>query len=197
MKMKSFAPKTHHLLSIIMLMLCSALLNLGLWQYVKCAPVYEISGFYLGATPEDVGVTVEVDPLFEEKYYEVEMNGVLLFFVQVKGALRLYRIVNEQAIGPNKVKSVLSNLKAKYGTPDKQQIKTSGVRPRNKASYTTTVKNKAIWQISETQEFIAEIESKRVVYELLEHNPENIAPSQKGEAPEGEGFGTEGWNPDY
>ena len=35
--------------------------------------------FYLGATPDDVGVTVEIDPEQEEKYYEVEVGGGLLF----------------------------------------------------------------------------------------------------------------------
>jgi len=109
----------------------------------------------------------------------------------------LYRIVKEQAIEPNKVNSVLNNLKKRYGMPDKQQIKTGSVRPRNRKAYTTTVKNKAIWNISETQEFIAEIESKRVVYELLDHNPEKSKPQQNvGAGEEGE-LGTEGWDPDY
>ena len=51
--------------------------------------------------------------------------------------------------------------------------------------------------VSETQEFIAEIESKRVVYELLDHNPEKNKPQQNvGAGEEGE-LGTEGWDPDY
>ena len=182
---------------IIVLLLCGFLLNLGLWQYAKCAPTYEISGFYLGATPEKLSIKIEIDPQSEEKYYEVEASGVLLFFIKVEDTLRLYRVVKEQAISSNKVKSVLDNLKARYGTPDKQQVKTSSVRPKNRASYTTTVKNKAIWNISETQEFIAEIESKRVVYELLDHDPESIKAPQNTEAPENGGTSTEGWNPDY
>jgi len=109
----------------------------------------------------------------------------------------LYRIVQEEAIKSNNVNAVLGKLKARYGIPDKQQIKTSGMRPKNRENYTTTVKNKAIWNISETQEFIAEIESRRVVYELLDHNPGNIKPLEKAEAPEDERLGTEGWNPDY
>ena len=104
----------------------------------------------MGATPEDTGVTVEIDPLLEEKYYEVETNGVLLFFVKVGETLRLSRIVQEEAIKSNNVNDVLGKLKARYGIPDKQQIKTSGVRPQNRANYTTTVINKAIWNISET-----------------------------------------------
>ncbi len=88
-------------------------------------------------------------------------------------------------------------MKARYGTPDKQQIKTASVRPRNKASYTTTVRNKAIWNISETQEFVAEVESKRVVYELLDHDPESIKSPQNTETSENGGTSTEGWNPDY
>ena len=92
----------------------------------------------------------------------------------------MYRIVKEQAIEPNKVSSVLNNLKKRYGMPDKQQIKTGSVRPRNRKAYTTTVKYKAIWNISETQEFIAEIESKRVVYELLDNDPMKRVSSNRG-----------------
>lgn len=165
--------------------------------HAESGPIYQISGFYLGATPDEINIQVEIDPLAEEKYYEVDASGTHLFFIKVNGTLRLYRIVKEQAINPNKVRSVLDNLKTKYGTPDKQQIKTSSVRPSNRKSYTTTVKNKAIWSISETQQFIAEIESKRVVYELLDHNPENIKPPEKTEDSEEAGFSAEGWDPDY
>ena len=194
--MKSCTLKTNKiLLSAITLLLC-IMLNLGLLQQAHCSPAYQISGFYLGATPDDVGVTVEVDPEVEEKYFEVEISGVL-FFIKVQDTLRLYRIVQEQAIEPNKVNSVLNNLKKRYGMPDKQQIKTGSVRPRNKRAYTTTVKNKAIWNISETQEFIAEIERKRAVYELLDNNPENIKSPENTEVSEGGELRTEGWNPDY
>ena len=55
------------------------MLNFGLWQYVQCGPAYQISGFYLGATPETFNIKVETDPLLEEKYYEVETGGVRLF----------------------------------------------------------------------------------------------------------------------
>ena len=51
--------------------------------------------------------------------------------------------------------------------------------------------------VSETQDFIAEIESKRVVYELLDHNPEKSKPQQKAGAGEGGELSTEGWDPDY
>jgi hypothetical protein len=198
MKLKGFAMKAYKILvSALFFLFCSVLLNLGLWQYALCGPTYQISGFYLGATPDELGITIEIDPLVEEKYYEVETNGVRLFFIKNQSTLRLYRIVQEQAIDPNNVTKVLDNLKAKYGTPDKQQIKTSGVRPKNKSKYTTTVKNKAIWNISETQDFIAEIESKRVLYELLDHNPEKIKPQGKIEASEGGGPSSESWNPDY
>ena len=129
--------------------------------------------------------------MLEEKEYEVETNGVLLFFKKVRGTFRLYRIVKEQNIKPNKVKSVLGDLKSKYGTPDKQQIKTSSIRPQNRSRYTTTVKNKAIWNISESEEFIAAIESTRVVYELIDHNPEQSKPRQKGSPEKGE-LDTEG-----
>ena len=52
---------------------------------------------------ETFNIKVETDPLLEEKYYEVETNDVLLFFVKVRGTLRLYRIVKEQAIKPDNV----------------------------------------------------------------------------------------------
>ena len=197
-QMKSLALKAQNMLrATSILLFCCALLSLGFWQQAKGAPAYNINGFYLGATPDDMGVTVEIDPLTEEKYYETEANGVQLFFVKIADTLRVYRIIQEEAIVSNNVNAVLGKLKARYGVPDKQQIKTSSVRPKNRANYTTTVKNKAIWNISETQEFIAEIESRRVIYELLDHNPENIAPPQKSDAPEGEVIGTEDWDPDY
>ena len=170
---------------------------MGFGQQVQCASSFHIDGFYLGATPKEVNIKVETDPLQNEKYYEVESNDVRLFFVTVKGTLRLHRIVKTQAINPNKIKSALDNLKGKYGTPDKQQIKTSSIRPPNRSSYITTVKNRAIWNISDTQEFIAEIESKQIVYELLDNDPENIKSSLKpGASEEGE-LGAEGCDPDY
>ena len=196
MKRKNFTSKAHRTLLIIALLLGTVLLP-GFQQQANCAPAFQISGYYLGETSDDAGVEVEVDPLVEEKYYEVETSDERLFFIKIEETLRLYRIVKEQPIDPNKVRIVLDNLKAKYGTPDKQQIKTSGVRPRNKRNYTTTVKNKAMWNISETQEFIAEIESRRVVYELIDHNPEHIKAPEKTDGAADEGFSGEGWNPDY
>jgi hypothetical protein len=79
MRMKSITRKAHRLFLIMACILCCGLLNLGLLQQAHCAPAYQISGFYLGATPDDVGVTVEIDPEQEEKYYEVETGGVRLF----------------------------------------------------------------------------------------------------------------------
>jgi len=79
MRMKSVTRKAHRLFLIIACLRCSGLLNLALLQQAHCGPAYQISGFYLGATPDDVGVTVEIDPEQEEKYYEVEVGGVLLF----------------------------------------------------------------------------------------------------------------------
>ena len=89
MVMKIFTLKAHHLFSIITCLLCSGLLNLGLLQQAHCAPAYQISGFYLGATPDDVGVTVEIDPEQEEKYYEVETGGALLFFYKSSGYIKV------------------------------------------------------------------------------------------------------------
>jgi len=59
------------------------MLNFGLWQYVKCGPAYQISGFYLGATPETFNIKVETDPLLvrflwaskENEQYESVIAG--------------------------------------------------------------------------------------------------------------------------
>jgi len=170
----------------------------GLRQLVYGVPPNEIDGFYLGASPQEVNVKVENDESqSEKKYYETEAGGVLLFFVNVHGKYRLYRIVKEQTVEPEKIKSVLDDLKARYGTPDKQQIKTSSIRPPNSARYITTVKNRAVWNISETQEFVAEIESKRVIYELRDNDPENINSSRKAEVRKGEEPGKKGWQSDF
>ena len=45
--------------------------------------------FLFGATPGDVGVTVEIDPVEEEKYHEVEAGGVLLFFYKSSGYIKV------------------------------------------------------------------------------------------------------------
>ena len=88
-------------------------------------------------------------------------------------------------------------LKDKYGTPDKQLIKTSSVRAKNKRTYSTSVKNKAIWNINDSQDFIAEIESEQVVYELVDNNPEKIIISKKPEINDEQEFRIENWDPDY
>lgn len=190
--------KKYRRLAPFIVLVLSVLLNVAHWQNADSAESYQINGYYLGATPEEVNVRVDIDPLLEEKYYEVETkNEARLFFVRVRDNLRLYRIVKEEGTKPNNVKLILDSLKAKYGTPDKQQIKTSSVRPKRQMNYVTTVKNRAIWNISETQEFIAEIESKRVVYELIDHDPENVKASPKPGSSSDEGFTIEGWDPDY
>jgi len=195
-KMKSCRVIANTILWPVLMLLLCGVLNLGLLQKGQCGTAYQISGYYLGASPDQLNIKIETDQMLEEKDYEVEANGVLLFFIKVRGTFRLYRIVKEQNIKPDKVKSVLDDLKSRYGTPDKQQIKTSSSRPQNRSRYTTTVKNKAIWNISESEEFIAEIESTRVVYELLDHNPEQSKSRQKGSSDEG-GLDAEGWDPDY
>ena len=80
MRMSNITIKAHRLFLIMACILCYGLLSLGLLQQAHCAPAYQINGFYLGATPDDVGVTVEVDPEVEEKYFEVEISGVLFFY---------------------------------------------------------------------------------------------------------------------
>lgn len=66
MRMKSVTRKAQFLFAVIAFLFSSTLLNLGLRQQSHCAPAYQISGFYLGATPDDVEVTVEIDPEQEE-----------------------------------------------------------------------------------------------------------------------------------
>ncbi len=183
---------------LIMVFLSTVLLTLGVCRSAAAAK-YEINGFYLGATPDDIGVVVDVDPERNEKHFEVEAQGVLLFFIQPEdsGELRLYRIVKEQGIRPDNIISVLSGLKSRYGTPDKQEIKTASMRPKKKTYYITTAKNRAVWNVSETQEYIVEIEKNRVVYELLDHNPENIRAPQLSQESQEDFTGDGGWNPDY
>jgi len=182
---------------LTVLLSCNLLFNLFLWQQAHAVETFQINGFYLGATPDQLGVTVDADPMLEEKYYETEANGVRLFFVRLKDRLHVYRIVKEEGAVQGNLTALLDNLKAKYGTPDKQQIKTSSIRPQNQKNYRTTVKNRAIWSISEAQEFIVEIESARIVFELIDHNPEAVKIIKKSDMPEDEGFTVEGWDPDY
>ena len=62
----------------------------------------------------------------------------------------------------------------------------------------TSVKNRAVWKISESQEFFAEVESRRIVLELIDHNPENIKTIDRPDSLSNEGFMLdEGWDPDY
>ena len=58
----------------IALILSSVVLNFAFWQAAAAAPAYQIDGYYLGASPDDIGVTVDMDPDFQEKYFEVEVN---------------------------------------------------------------------------------------------------------------------------
>jgi len=187
--------KTSQFLAV--LLGCNLLLNVSLWQQAGGAENFQIDGYYLGATPEQLGVAVEADPLLEEKYYEVEAGGVRLFFIRVKERLHVYRIVKETGATKGNMTTLLDSLKQKHGTPDRQQIKTSSIRPQNQLKYRTTVQHRAIWNISESQEFIVEMESKRIVYELIDHNPEAIKIIRESDIPENEGFTIEGWKPDF
>ncbi len=176
------------------------------WLLVVCGSIvmaaspasYEINGFYLGSNARDFGISFDSSGYFpDEKYFEEESKGVRLFFVRIKKDLRLYRIIREQKITPDRINATLKKLIKKYGTPDKQQIKTVSVRPKNKRKYSTSAKNKAFWKINETQEFIVEIESKRVVYELIDHDPEKATKGTKP-TPGDNGFTIdESWDPDY
>ena len=157
---------------------------------------YEINGFYLGANVEDLRISLEGSEFPDKKKFEAETKGTQLFFVRVKKEIRLYRIIREQKISPDRINATLKKLIRKYGTPDKQQIKTVSIRPKYNKKYNTIAKNKAFWNINETQDFIVEIESKRVVYELIDHDPQK---TQKITKPTGDDDFTvdENWDPDY
>jgi hypothetical protein len=157
---------------------------------------YEINGFYLGANVEDLRITLEGSEFPDKKKFEAETKGTQLFFVRVKKEIRLYRIIREQKISPDRINATLKKLIRKYGTPDKQQIKTVSIRPKYNKKYNTIAKNKAFWKINETQDFIVEIESKRVVYELIDHDPQK---TQKITKPTADDDFTvdENWDPDY
>jgi hypothetical protein len=194
-----YQPKTKYtyfFFTSIALLSASLFFSLFLPQPVYGAAAYQISGYYLGATPEEVGVIVETDPRREEKFYEIEEKGVRLFFVQVEGDLRVYRIIEENAVKQDGIKSIIDSLKAKYGAPDKQQIKSVSMKSY-RGGLNTSIKNRAIWNISDSQRFIAEIESKRVVYELLDNEPEKIKPPAGIESLDSQGFGGDGWDTDY
>jgi hypothetical protein len=161
-------------------------------------PAFNIDGFYLGATPEDLGVDVESDVMLSDKYYQLDVNNVRLYFVRVKGRLRVYRIIKEEEASSQDVVTILRQLKKKYGIPDKQQIKTSSVRKKRQKKYTTSVKNTAIWKFSGSNEFIAEIETSRVLLELIDSNPEQIKKTTKPDFSGEDGFVIdENWDPDY
>lgn len=180
---------------VVFLLLCGAH---GLDRhYARGAAQFEIEGYFLGATPQELNMKIENDPRADGRYHEAEAGGVKLFFVKVQGRFQLYRIIKEQDIKPDTVLTVLDNLKARYGTPDSQQIKTRSIRPQNRTNYVTTVRNRAVWNISGTQEFIAEVESTRVVYELLDKDPENVRSSKKTEAPGGDGSRSKDWKADF
>jgi hypothetical protein len=162
-------------------------------------PSYEINGFYLGSTAEDLGATIEDDGFPNKKEFEAKSKGVQLFFIRTKkNEYRLYRIISEKKVEPDKINSILKKLIRKYGTPDRQQVKTVSTRPKNKAKFSTTSKNKAIWKINESQEYIVEIEPKRVVFELIDHAPENLKGPQGSGDEDSDGFTVDdNWNSDY
>jgi hypothetical protein len=166
---------------------------------VSAEPFYEINGYYLGATPEELGVTIESGLTFEKKYYEFQGKGVRLFFFRHKDNLRSYRIIGEIAGRQDQeIKSIIAKLKEKYGTPKRQNIKTTTIRRKPAMNIETSVKNRIVWIISESQEFFAEVENRRIVLELIDHNPENIKTIDRPDSLSNEGFMLdEGWDPDY
>ena len=157
---------------------------------------YEINGFYLGANVEDLRITLKGSEFPDKKKFEAETKGTQLFVVRVKKEIRLYRIIREQKISPDRINATLKKLIRKYGTPDKQQIKTVSIRPKYNKKYDTIAKNKAFWKINETQDFIVEIESERVVYELIDHDPQKTQKITKP-TPDDDFTVDENWDPDY
>jgi hypothetical protein len=174
--MKLHTYKTDNIHLFITGFLCFVLVSIGFWRDGASGPPYKIGNYYLGATPDEIGVVIEIDPESKEQYYEIEANQILLFFIKETDTdeLKLYRIVKEEHFKPDRAESILSNLKSTYGTPNSQEIKSESFRPQKQYKYVTTVKNKAIWNISETQDFVAEIEKNRVTFELIDHDPEGI-----------------------
>ena len=163
--------------SIIVLLLLSFCFG----QLANAAEAFQINGYYLGATPDEIDVIVDSDFKEEEKSYEVIGAGnVSLFFVRVDDKLRVSRILKEEVVKDEDMESTLNDLKVKYGIPEMQHIEASYFKTSPKImKYTLTATNRASWNITESQEFIAWIAKGRILYELLDHDPQKPKKSQK------------------
>jgi hypothetical protein len=173
-------------------------------QPVNAADAFQIKGYYLGATPEELGVTVDIDP--DEQAQSLEAIGtgnVSIFFVRVGEQLRAHRIIKEEVVNKEDMQSTLKKLKEQYGIPEMQHIEASYIKKSPKImKYELISSNRALWNITESQEFIAWIEQGRIVYELLDHDPSNVKvrskPSSTDEdEPKGDEPGGDGWETDF
>jgi len=99
--------------------------------------------------------------------------------------------------GVSRINISLDSLKEKRFQDITRVGDLSSVRPQNQMKYSTIVKNRALWNISASQDFIAEVESHRIVFELIDNNPQHIKAINKSDSFDDEGFTIEGWDPDY
>jgi hypothetical protein len=153
----------------MLLMMCFVIV-----QPMGAAEDFTIKGYSLGRTPEEFGIELEINEESGEVLTQVmTADFVDLFFVRVGDSFRLYRIRKEEAVEKEKMDAHLQDLKIRYGIPKLQHIETSysKVNPK-RMRYVFSATNKATWKISETQEFIAWIALGRIVYELLDHDPQ-------------------------
>jgi hypothetical protein len=168
--------------NINVLIIVLLLVNFCFGQLANAAEAFQIKGYYLGATPAELGITVDSDFDQEEQSYEVVGAGnVSLFFVRVGDKLRVYRILPE-----------MQHIEASYFKASPKIMK-----------YTLSATNRASWNITESQEFIAWIEQGRILYELLDHEPQKVktvpkpAPTAEGEEPVGDKPEGDGWETDF
>lgn len=141
---------------------------------LRAAEDFTIKDYRLGTTPDELGIELEIDEESGEVSTQVmTADFVDLFFVRVGDNFRVYRIRKEEAVEKDKMDAHLQDLKTRYGIPKLQHIETSYSRvDQRKLRYVFSATNKATWKISETQEFIAWIALGRIVYELLDHDPQ-------------------------
>jgi hypothetical protein len=191
--------------NINVLIIVLLLVNFCFGQLANAAEAFQIKGYYLGATPAELGITVDSDFDQEEQSYEVVGAGnVSLFFVRVGDKLRVYRILKEEVVSKENMESTLNDLKVKYGVPEMQHIEASYFKASPKImKYTLSATNRASWNITESQEFIAWIEQGRILYELLDHEPQKVktvpkpASTAEGEEPVGDKPEGDGWETDF
>lgn len=210
----NFMHSTKHFLRryVVPALFIGALLLNSCWsgQNAWAAEAFQVKGYYLGGTPEDFGVSLEGEEVSADNTIQtMTSNFVNLFFVRVGENFRVYRIIKEEVIEEEKMDAALEDLKTKYGIPELQHIEAAYIKANpKKMMYVLSAKNRATWKISETQEFIAWIEKGRIVYELMDHDPQKYQivskpeviekkAEPKKEAPEKEAPEDESWESDF